>query len=214
MTPYIFWDIFKFGKEDKDMPKVVNIGKKLNIQVWSQREIDRIPNVGLGKNSRINTNNVLLNDKRLSEFVNEKTMGALDNYAKHENANIYITPLENDLFDDLVISVYDNNKSSQVASFPMKLQEGKEALPEFLRSLYTKIDKALHPKRQAADEKVVKRTGLQDITDYVKVVAARFNDKRIEQLRNFVEKNQNSNSVFLRTMADVVEFRNYNQLYK
>ncbi len=87
------------------MPKIVKLGKN-NVMCWSQKEIDRLPNVPLGKNGLINVNNNLKNDKRLSEFVNDHTMGALDNYAKHENMQVYITPLENDLFDDLSVSVY------------------------------------------------------------------------------------------------------------
>ena len=196
------------------MPKVINVGNKLNMASWSKYELDRFPNVKLGRNCRINTNNVLVKDKKLSGYVNDRTMGALDNYANHENIDVYITPLENDLFDDLAIAVYDRSKSSRVMNFPLKLPEGEKNLPEFLRDLYTRIDKGLHPQKEEIKEKIVKPSKMQDITDYVQTVVQRFNDKRMDMVRNFVERNQNSDSESLKTIADVVEAINYDKLYK
>ena len=210
----MFWDIFYLSERNKEMPKVINVGNKLNTASWSKYELGRFPNVKLGRNCRINTNNILVKDEKLSGYVNDRTMGALDNYANHENIDVYITPLENDLFDDLAIAVYDRSKSSRVMNFPLKLPEGEKNLPEFLRDLYTRIDKGIHPQKEEVKIKVVKPSKLQDIVDYTQAIVQRFNDKRIEAVRNFVEKNQDSNSEVMRTLADAVEYRHYDELYK
>ena len=65
------------------------------------------------------TNNILKKNPSLNQFFNDETMGALDNYAVHEDLNIYITPLENDMFNDVSVSVY-NNRQRQVI-FPMNI---------------------------------------------------------------------------------------------
>ena len=52
------------------MPHIVKIGRN-NVCCRKKHELDRIQNVALGKNARINTNNVLKNDKKLSEFVKQ-----------------------------------------------------------------------------------------------------------------------------------------------
>ena len=87
------------------MPKIVKLGN-VKLCCFTPHEVDRIPNVPLGKNCRVNTNNILKKDPRLNQFFNNETMGALDNYAEHEKLRIYIKPLENDMFNDVAVSVY------------------------------------------------------------------------------------------------------------
>ncbi len=95
------------------------------------------------------------------------------------------------------------------------MPEGKKAVAEFLTGIYTKIDEKFHPKTpsQFLKEPVYKPSKVQDAVDYVKTVAQRIDDKRIETIRNFVEKNQNTGG-FSGMMADILEFRFYNRLYK
>ena len=115
------------------MPKIVKI-KNVNMPCFTPHEADRFPNVYLGKNCRIITNNVLKKDPRLNQFFNNETMGALDNYAHHENLNIYIKPLENDMFNDVAVSVYKNRE--EMTRFPMNVAKTKEEVPEFFRELF------------------------------------------------------------------------------
>lgn len=86
------------------MPKIVKIGN-VSLHCMTSYEADRLSNIYLGKNGRITTTNVLKKDPRLNQFFNKETMSALDNYAQHENLRIFITPLENDMFNDVAVSV-------------------------------------------------------------------------------------------------------------
>lgn len=120
--------------------KVVKIGKCM-VDCLTEAEAKRIPNVHLGQNCRIKVPEILQENKKLSRYINNETMGALDNYAKHENLNVFITPLENDLFDDISVGVYsgygsENNISSR---FAMKIQEGKDGFHDFMKDLYTRV---------------------------------------------------------------------------
>lgn len=168
------------------MPKVVKIGK-CNVLCWTPSESARWPNVSLGKNCRIRTNNLLKKDPRLNQFINEKTMGALDNYAEHENMNIYIAPLENDMFNDLVVSVFkDNNKE---AYFPINVAKTKEEVPLFFRELYSKIHKATHPSA-SVESKIApktKHTKWGDFKMYIENVIDRFNDARFELTQKIIK---------------------------
>lgn len=164
------------------MPKIVKVGN-VKFNCFTPYEADRWPNVLLGKNCRIRTNNVLKKDPRLNQFFNEETMGALDNYAEHENLNIYIKPLENDMFNDVAVSVYKD--SGTKATFPMNVAKTKDEVPEFFRELYNKVHKAIHPDSKGiADtvglEKFKKPTFLGDLKMYAKNVIDRFNDARFE----------------------------------
>ena len=144
-------------------------------------------------------------------------MGALDNYAAHENMNIYITPLENDLFDDLAVSVYKKNCDiTEELKFPVKLPEGKKAVAEFLTGIYTKIDEKFHPKKKPVflKDPVKVPTKVEEFVDYVKLVAERINNKKIESIRKFIQKNEDSKSSVARTISGVLEYRYYNELHK
>ena len=124
------------------MPKIMKING-VNGPAWTQKEADRWPNINLGRNGRIITNNLLKKDVRLHSYVNNNTMGALDNYAEHEKLQIYITPYENDLFHDLKVSVFkDGVKADMGKAFPIKIQEGREGVFKFFRELYTKVANA------------------------------------------------------------------------
>jgi len=124
------------------MPKIAKIGNLKNHCLTSYKA-DRIPNIPLGPNCKIITNNVLKKDPRLNQFFNNETMSALDNYAKHENLGIYIKPLENDMFNDVAVSVFKDSETK--STFPMNVAKTKEEVPQFFRELYNKVHKAVYP---------------------------------------------------------------------
>ena len=107
----------------------------------NQRELDMIPNINLGKNGHILTNRLLLKNERLCSYVNDSTMGALDSYAKHYDLKIFITPFENDLFHDLEVAVYQKDFDRSGFKFPIKLNEGRHALSDFITELHQNITK-------------------------------------------------------------------------
>ncbi len=163
------------------MPRIVKI-KNVNMLCFTPQETDRFPNVYLGKNCRITTNNVLKKDPRLNQFFNNETMGALDNYAQHENLNIYIKPLENDMFNDVAVSVYKNRE--EMTRFPMNVAKTKEEVPEFFRELYNKIHKAVHPSAESLNAPEVKHSKLKDAKMYFENIIERYNDARLSILKN------------------------------
>ncbi len=122
--------------------KYIPIGP-VRIASFSKEEAQRIPNLILGRCTRINVPQTLLANEKISKYVNENTMGALNNYAKHEKLNIYISPLENDLFDDMKVSVFSDYHLSQTkrinSQFPIKIPEGNGSFRDFIRTLYKNV---------------------------------------------------------------------------
>lgn len=164
------------------MPKIVKI-KNVNMPCFIPHEADRFPNVYLGKNCRIITNNVLKKDPRLNQFFNNETMGALDNYAEHENLRIYIEPLGNDMFNDVAVSVYKDHDTK--AYFPMNVAKTKEEVPQFFRDLYNKVHKAIHPCEESKSTIKTTHSKWQDAKMYFENVVERYNEKRFSILDKF-----------------------------
>ena len=189
------------------MPHIHKIGKA-NVMCWTQWETDRLPNKFLGKHCKIMTNNLLLNDKKLNKYVNESTMGALDNYANHEDLTISITPLENDIFHDLAVKAYKGHDT--VAMFPIKINEGKNALHDFLKEVYEKIAPSKTPQKL---DKSVKPTRKDDAKLFFGETFDNIKNFRINQIRKFIEKHQKEGDA-LKDIADVFEDVHYNELYK
>jgi len=126
--------------------KYINMGK-YQFTCFSPTELKRFPNRPLGRRfGRIFTTETLQEDKKLSQYINENTMGALDNYANHEKLQIYITPLENDLFDNVSVGIYGTTdmESRLRAHFAMKTEEGKDGFQKFIRGLYTNVVNAVN----------------------------------------------------------------------
>lgn len=189
------------------MPHVQKIGK-VNLMCWTPKEADRLPNISLGRHCRVNTNNILMKDNRLNKYVNDSTMGALDNYANHEGMNIYITPLENDLFHDVAVSVYKDHDT--IAKFPLKINDGREGYRDFFKELYSKIA----PKKVAENiDKSAKLTEKKDIKIFLEDKIDNIKNFRINLIRKFVESHKNDKGIG-RTIADVFEEVHYNELYK
>ena len=189
------------------MTKIVKIGQNL-VECWSQAEVDKLPNVGLGRHCRINTNNILMKNNRLNKYVNNSTMGTLDNYANHENMNIYITPLENDMFHDVRVSVFKEHNT--IAEFPLKINDSKNGLHDFLKELYQKVAPQKPVEKMKKADKPQK---VDDVKLFLGEVVDNIKNFRLNQIRKFIENHQNGNGV-ARTMADVFEEVHYNDLYK
>lgn len=161
------------------MPKIAKIGN-VKFHGLTSYELDRIPNIVLGKNCRIKTNYVLKKDPNLNQFFNNETMGALDNYAEHENLDIYIKPLENDMFNDVAVSVFKDSETE--ARFPMNVAKTKAEVPQFFKELYNKVHKAVYPDSRGIADTVEpkKLTFFGDLKVYVENVIDRFNNARFE----------------------------------
>ena len=164
------------------MPKIVKLGQNY-IHCLTSYEAKRFPNRLLGKNGNIHTNDLLLKNPRLNQFVNNETMGALDNYAEHENMDIFITPLENDIFNDLKVSVF--KKGHRDIIFPMNIEESKEGVRKFFRELYTKIHNATHTAEETKPKPQTKNSKLEDLKMYAENVIERYNDARMSILNKF-----------------------------
>lgn len=164
------------------MPKIIKIGQNY-LHCFTPYESDRIPRLVLGKNCKIHTNDSLKKDPRLNQFVNDYTMGALDNYAKHENMDIFITPLENDMFNDLKISVF--KKGYEGVNFPINISETKEGVRDFFRELYTKIHNAFHSSEEIKTAPKTKPSKRADFKMYIENVADRYNNARLSILNKF-----------------------------
>lgn len=188
------------------MPHIHKIGN-VNLMCWTPSEADRLPNIPLGKHYRINTNNVLLKDSRLNKYINDRTMGALDNYAHHEGLNIYITPLENDLFHDVAVSAYKDHET--VSKFPVKINDGRHALRDFLKELYENIA----PRQNKKEQSFAKPTNLDNFKMFAAEVVDNVKNFRINQIRKFIENHQKEGDA-LKDIADVFEDVHYNELYK
>lgn len=189
------------------MPKIVKIGQNL-VECWTPSEVDRLPNIGIGRHNRIMTNNILMKDNRLNKFVNNNTMGALDNYAMHEKMNIYITPLENDLFHDVGVSVYKEHDT--VAKFPLKINDGRNGLRDFLKELYEKVA----PKKPAENlKKSDKPQKGDDVKLFLGGVVDNIKNFRINRIRKFIENHRQEDDT-LKTVADAFEDAYYSELYK
>jgi len=190
------------------MPKIVKLG---NVKLFTPHGVDRIPNVPLGKNCRVNTNNILKKDPRLNQFFNNETMGALDNYAEHENLRIYIEPLGNDMFNDVAVSVYKDNDTK--AYFPMNIAKTKEEVPQFFRDLYTNIHNAIRESTENKPASLTKPAKFKEVQIYVQNVADRFRDAKIDAIRNFVQKHESGNGI-KKVIADILEETHYNDIHK
>ena len=121
------------------MAKIVKIGN-LNIQCFTQKQLDRMF-FPMGYNNNVWAQNKLRANQKLNKIITNDSVGALNNYAEHENLNIFLTPIENDMFDDMEVSVYKKNSFSKpkLSTFAVKLEEGKEGACNFLREIYTKV---------------------------------------------------------------------------
>ncbi len=164
------------------MPKIVKLGQ-IYLHCLTSYEAKRLPNRVLGKNGNIHTNDLLMENPRLNQFVNDYTMGALDNYARHEDVDIFITPLENDMFNDLKVSIF--KKGQRDVYFPMNVSETKDGARDFFKELYTKIHNATHPSEEKKQVSMVKPSKWEDFKTYVENVADRYNDARLSILNKF-----------------------------
>lgn len=187
------------------MPHIHKVG---NVNLMTQAEVDRLPNVSLGRHCRVNTNNILTKDNRLNKYINDKTMGALDNYAHREGMKIYITPLENDLFHDVGVSVYKEHNT--VAQFPVKINDSPHALGDFLKELYNNIAPQKAVKKLDKSEKPTK---IDNMKLFFSETVDNIKNFRINQIRKFVENHKDSDGL-AKTIAEVFEDVNYNDLYK
>lgn len=163
------------------MPKIIKLNN-VNTHCFSQQQIDRLSNIPLGKYHRVYTNNILKKDPRLNQFFNEKTMGALDNYAQHENITIHIKPLRNDMFNDVAVYIFQGMEAK--AKFPMNIAQTKEEIPAFFRDLYNKIHNATHTPEEPKIVPKTKHSKWENFKMYAQNVADRYNDFRFSFLKN------------------------------
>lgn len=164
------------------MPKIIKLGQNY-VHCFTSYEAKRLPTMTLGRYGKVHTNELLTENPRLNQFVNNTTMSALDNYAKHEDMDIFITPLENDLFNDLKVSVFKKGKKD--VYFPMNVSETKDGARDFFKELYTKIHNATHPSEETKQVSMVKPSKLEDFKMYVENIADRYNDARLSILNKF-----------------------------
>jgi len=93
----------------------------------------------IGKFKRIILRQDILTSERTASLFNNETMGALDNYAKHENLHVYIK--SNKLGDKIRFAIYKGRKIFP-KTFIIATKEAEENFSNFLRVLYTNVEKA------------------------------------------------------------------------
>ena len=120
------------------MANVSKIGN-LKIASMTQAQYERLP-MAIGSNAFVFAPATLEKNQKLNKVINENSVSALNNYAEKENLRIYLTPLENDLFDDLKVSVYSASLDGNKTSFALKLEEGKEGIYNFFKTIYKNVE--------------------------------------------------------------------------
>lgn len=184
------------------MPRILKINN-VNLPCFTPQEADRIPNIMLGKNCRIHTNMLLKCEPKYSKLINDNTMGALDNYAEHEKMDIYITPLENDMFNDLKVSVFKKGHKDSV--FPINIPQNPKEIPEFFKELYTKIHESMHTSKETPIAPKVKKSQWKKFTTYIDNAVDRIQQARFARLRKIAEKHQNNSiaKLLADTLAEI-----------
>lgn len=172
-------------------------------------DVSTLDNVLLGKYATVTVSRKIINNPRLNKYINESTMSALDNYANHEGMSISIAPLENDLFDDVVVHVHRRINPAD-SRFALKINESGGALGDFLKELYTNVAQKQEPEYIVKGEKP---TFYKDLKLFIKDKSESVKNYRLNYIRKFIEKHE-SGSGILRLMADVLEEMNFNNLYK
>ena len=190
------------------MPRIIKVNN-MNVLCFTPKEIDRMTNVYLGKNCRIRTNEILRKDPVLNKFINNETMGVLDNYAKHKDMNISITPYENDLLNDIAVTIY-KNKDNLEKSFAMNLPKDSKAISTFLRELYNNILKETNAPTAPAFIKPIKKAERKNVKSYFDNLINKFREMRAEKIKNFIEKHRNEKSI-KGLLADTMEEINYSE---
>lgn len=116
---------------------------KINIIERINQNFDTI---SLSKYGRIHTNKDVLSNDKLSKYINDKMMGALDNYANHEDMDIFISTIKPDERYDMNIKmIYKNTKGIRMDNkFGIKSPENDKDITRFFKELYNKIHKISH----------------------------------------------------------------------
>lgn len=176
--------------------------------------LEKITPYHLGKNLRIITNETLFRNSRQNKYINNESMSALDNYAQHENIKVCILPLEKDLFDDISVSVYKDTKDSKIYRFPMKIEEGKDGLVKFYKTLYENVENCVNEKRTRNIEYVsFKKLTLKEKIDmYLKNLKDRYHAKKLDTIRKIIAKNR-YNEDLTGFIANTLEHQYYDELY-
>lgn len=188
------------------MTRIVKIRQNF-VHCFSSSEIDRFQLVNLGKN--IYTNNALIRDSRLNQYFNEYSMSALDNYAEHEGIKIHIKSLENDMFNDVAVSV---RKGKDEKSFPLNVPKSKESVPEFFRELYNNIHGAIYGSNGIKTKKTGKSSIIRDAKIYFQNIPERLHNMKLRRMKNFVDKHGDERGLF-GLIAEAIEEVHYNELY-
>ena len=193
------------------MTKIMKLGKNFT-ECFRSYDLDRLPNVMLGRSGRVSTNRVLLKDVRLHSYINNETMSALDNYAKYYKLNVYIKSLENDAYDDLGVSVFRKGKIGAVTTFPIKIKDGRDGVREFFKELYTKIDDAVNPVKSTVVPAKIKRTKSDEFKAYIYNVKDRYHDWKMNKIRNFIDKHTDECGA-AKVISDVLEELHFSELH-
>ncbi len=116
---------------------------KINIIERINQNFDTI---SLSKYGRIHTNKDVLSNDKLSKYINDEMMGALDNYANHEDMDIFISTIKpNDKNDIDIKMIYKNKNGTRMDNkFGIKSPENDKDITRFFRELYKKIHKISH----------------------------------------------------------------------
>lgn len=158
------------------MARILKIGNNAPLVYFTPNESAQIPNIRMGKHSNISTNLELLHNKNMFRHVNDRTMGALDNYAEHKGLSVYITPShKTEAKDTLDISVYPKKESSKIKnfSFSTKLNNGRHSVVDFLTDLHKTITDGVKQAENKNVNNIAKPSKLKDFKMWCKNVIDR-----------------------------------------
>ncbi|MBR1424029.1 hypothetical protein IJ579_00525 [bacterium] len=130
----------------------------------------------LGSNIRVADN--FYNHENLTRTLTPRNLSALNNYVRRSGAQLYLEPLENDLFDNVVIRVI---KDAEEKPFAMNLKPGKIEFNSFMKELYKNVENALKGlNKHKESPKKTKRFSIDRLIEI-------YNDKRLEFVNRFIK---------------------------
>lgn len=152
----------------------------------------------IGENCRyINPKQIQINET-MSGVMNHNQMSALDNFAKQEKLNITFRPLDRD-----TLNLQVEQQGVKPHSLKVKLEEGKDTVADFMRSIYTSVETLINVVKREEKKPSVKlpfHGTLMDIRHYL-------HDIKVNSLRKYIQSHNNS-------LSDALSETYYTELYR
>lgn len=108
--------------------------------------VDKILFSSLG--NKIMCSGELLKEKRYAHIMNKYAMGALSNYAKAKDVDVYLSSTGRNLFDDVRITVFGKGSVSNKSESAIRLDEDPRNFAEAMRTIYKSVENGIKTLKQ------------------------------------------------------------------